>query len=98
VQQIIEQFEEMNFIWVGPPNWKPDTGINDFIYKNTPEGCFFLSKHLNIQRMQDNIHPNYTGAEQWADTVASWIMQEARYKIRLYKPPKDFKAERELEF
>ena len=87
IKNIIEQAGDKPFIWIGPPNWAEDTGINDLIVKNTGKDRYFKSKGLTFQRASDGAHPTWGSAAVWADTIAGWVMQKARKKILLQKPP-----------
>jgi hypothetical protein len=86
IQDIIAQAGNTPFIWVGPPNWKDDTGINKIIERNMPSNTFFLSKDLEFDREKDGAHPTRESSNYWADTLASWIMNKSRHKILLEKP------------
>lgn len=86
IQQIISQAGNLPFIWIGPPNWAEDTGINDLIVKNTGKDRYFKSKGLTFKRLSDGAHPEWNSAAVWADSIASWVMQKARKKIVLKKP------------
>jgi len=88
IQQIITQAGDKPFIWIGPPNWAEDTGINDLIVKNTGRDRYFKSKGLTFQRASDGAHPTWASAAVWADTISGWVMEKARKKILLRKPPK----------
>jgi hypothetical protein len=86
IQNIIAQAGDLPFIWIGPPNWAEDTGINDLIVKNAGKDRYFKSKGLTFQRLSDGAHPTWNSAAVWADTVAGWVQQKARKKILLRKP------------
>jgi len=90
VKNIVGQVGKKHFIWIGPPNWKEDTGINEVIAKNVGDDRFFVSKYLTFTRASDGAHPTWTSARFWADTIASWVMFESRKRILLEKPPEDF--------
>ncbi len=86
IQDIIAQAGDTPFIWVGPPNWKDDTGINEIIERNMPSNTFFLSKDLEFDRERDGAHPTRASSRYWADTISTWVMSKSRYKILLEKP------------
>ena len=44
IKVMLKQLDTNKFLWIGPPNWKEDTGINDLILKNIGKEKFFLSK------------------------------------------------------
>lgn len=89
-KNVIAQIGNRRFIWVGPPNWKEDTGINEMILNNVGSGRYFESKRLKFQRARDGAHPTRASAAVWADSICSWIMTRSKYPIRLNKP--DLKA------
>ncbi len=86
IQDIVRQAGNSKFIWIGPPNWAKDTGINDLIIKNVGKDRFFESRHLTFERKGDGAHPTRRSSAVWADTIASWVMQKSRNKILLKKP------------
>ena len=94
VDEIIRQFGEIPYIWIGPPNWKPDTGINDMIKSSVPEGCFYLSytPDQHYDRKKDGAHPTAASSNQWMDRICKWIMTESAHRIRLEKPADGEKA------
>ena len=44
VQKMVADIGSTPFVWIGPPNWKEDTGINDMIHSVVGDERFFLSK------------------------------------------------------
>ena len=86
IQDIISQTGGRKFIWIGPPNWADDTGINDLIIKNVGRDRFFESRHLTFERGPDGAHPTWSSSAVWADTISTWIMEKSRHKILMRKP------------
>lgn len=86
VDNIINQIGELPYLWIGPPNWKEDTGINDLIASKTPHGTFFRSKGMHFDRNKDGAHPTHASAALWVDSIARWIPLHARHKIHLEAP------------
>jgi hypothetical protein len=86
VKHIIRQAGETKFIWIGPPNWKPDTGINDLIKENVGDKRFFLTNGMKFDRKKDGAHPTYESAYKWADSVATWIVKKSEFPVILNKP------------
>lgn len=79
------------FIWIGPPNWKDDTGINDLIVKNVSKDRFFESKNLKFKRKSDGAHPTKDASAIWADTISTWLTQTSRYRGQLlFRDPKKY--------
>jgi hypothetical protein len=87
VKKILKQAGKRKLVWIGPPNWKKDTGINDLILSNVGEKRFFLSKDLHFERARDGAHPTWASARVWADTIARWLMnpKACQYPIMMKK-------------
>ena len=92
VKHIIEQIDTIPFIWVGPPNWKDDTGINEMIVSNVGSRQYYPSKNLKYKRYADGAHPKPESASMWCDSVAKFIMEKSRHPILLNPPTKKYKA------
>lgn len=92
VKTIISGIGDIPYIWIGPPNWKDDTGINDIIQKNVGDHRFFPSKRLTYQRGKDGAHPTYASAAIWMDSIAVWMNEEVRYRILMEPPQGDKKS------
>ncbi|NTW33826.1 MAG: SGNH/GDSL hydrolase family protein [Bacteroidetes bacterium] len=86
VKNILRQMGDKKFIWVGPPNWKKDSGINDLIARNTGEKKYFPSKNLTFNRNSDGAHPTRQSASMWMDSIASFIMKKSMYPVILNYP------------
>ncbi len=86
VKNILSQIGEIPYLWIGPPNWKPDTGINKLVAKNAKDGSFFLSDGMNFDRTKDGAHPTRTSAAAWMDSVIRWMPANASHLIRLNVP------------
>ncbi len=91
VDHILQQIGNRKFVWVGPPNWDDDTGINELIVENVGQQRYFPSKDLTYQRYSDNAHPTHASSRRWMDKVAEWIMNDSMYPIKMEKPPKRYK-------
>jgi len=88
VEHILKQIGNRKFIWIGPPNWKEDTGINEMIVENVGEKRYYPSLNLKYKRHKDGAHPLKASAYAWMDSVATWITTESMYPIVLNKPTK----------
>ncbi len=86
VKAILRQVGDIPYVWIGPPNWKPDTGINRLISESTPQGTFFLSDGMKFDRTKDGAHPTRTSAAAWLDSVARWMPDHALHPIRMERP------------
>ncbi len=86
VKQIVKEAGKIPFVWIGPPNWKDDTGINDLIAANVPAGSFFLSRGMHFDRAKDGAHPTHDSAIKWMDSVARWMPQHCAHPIKMTLP------------
>ena len=86
VENIIADIDTIPYLWIGPPNWKDDTGINDLIAEITPRGAFFLSNGMHFDRSSDGAHPTRSSAALWLDSVMRWMPQNALHPIRMDMP------------
>ena len=85
--RIIPQTHGIKTIWVGPPNWKEDTGINKAMMEKFGKKQFFLSKNLHFTRVEGDVaHPDRKSGTMWMDSIASWIMRDSYFPIRLNRP------------
>ena len=86
VKQIVKECGNIPFLWIGPPNWKKDTGINDLIATNVPAGSFFLSDGMHFERSRDGAHPTRQSAALWMDSVARWMPAHSNHPIKMVRP------------
>ena len=86
VRNILNDIGEIPYLWIGPPNWKEDTGINDMLAKNTSKGSFFLSDGMHFERKKDGAHPTSASADKWMDSVVRWMPANSSHPIRLEIP------------
>lgn len=90
VKQIVAEFADIPYVWIGPPNWKKDTGINKMIQSVVPKGNFYLSytPDQHYERAKDGAHPTLASAAKWADRICKWIVEESNNPIVLNLPQK----------
>lgn len=96
VQSILDEIGNIPYVWIGPPNWKADTGINDLIAANVKPGCFFLTNGMHFDRKRDGAHPTAESSVVWMDSIARWIPDHARYVLPLNQP--DTKTARPVKY
>lgn len=91
VKEIISEFGNIPYVWIGPPNWKEDTGINKMLQSIIPEGNFYLSytPDQHYDRASDGAHPTAASAAKWADRICRWIMNQSNHPIVLNVPKKE---------
>ncbi|MCS7018807.1 MAG: SGNH/GDSL hydrolase family protein [Cytophagales bacterium] len=73
IREIVRQLGNTNYVWIGPPNWKEDTGINNLIMKHVGKERFFDSRRLHFERRKDGAHPTEKAAAVWADSINCWM-------------------------
>jgi hypothetical protein len=86
VDNMLSQIGNIPYVWIGPPNWKPDTGINELIESSVKENCFYLSDGQHYDRAKDGAHPTRKSAAQWMDRVCKWIVASSAHPIKLDVP------------
>ncbi len=73
VQNIVKRVGSRECYWMGPPTWKPDTGIVQVIKDNAAPCKFFDGTHLKLERGHDGIHPTDKGGAEWATSFWSFF-------------------------
>lgn len=86
VNKILSQIKDIPYVWIGPPNWKDDTGINNLVASSTKHGTFFLSNGMQFDRSKDGAHPTRSSAALWMDSVARWIDTKSAHPIKVEVP------------
>ena len=86
VKKILSDIDSIPYLWIGPPNWKPDTGINRLIASEAADGGFFLSDGIMLARGKDGAHPTREAAAGWMDSIARWMPAHSFHPIRMEVP------------
>ncbi len=73
VKKILEVIDTIPYVWIGPPNWKEDTGINDMLQRICRKGSFFRSAGMEFKRKKDRIHPTRESSAMWVDSIMRWL-------------------------
>ncbi len=89
IRKILQNIGNVPYIWIAPPNWKKDTGINRLIEEQTGKWRYYPSWKLSFERKKDGAHPTPNSSSQWMDSIAKWIMNESCYPIRMTCPDKN---------
>ncbi len=66
VETIAKKIAPRECYWIGPPTWKPDSGIVAVIRDHSAPCKFFDSSKLTLKRAGDHIHPTDKGGAEWA--------------------------------
>ncbi len=88
VDVIVKDLSDVKWVWIGPPNWKSDSGINKMLSDKLGKDRFFLSKNLKFQRQKDGMHPTVKSCAMWVDSITNWITKTSRSRILLDYPVK----------
>ena len=92
IEKIVSIIDTIPFVWVSPPNWRDDTGINDLIIKHVGKSRYFDSRHLQLTRGKDHVHPTFSAAAVWMDTIAVWMRgMETAHPIKMDRPTATYK-------
>lgn len=73
VEAILAKLGNRPFVWISPPNWKKDSGMDSIIMNTVGRQRFFNSSHLTLQRSEDHIHPTIEASAIWMDSIADWL-------------------------
>ena len=73
VKSIVGRIGSRECYWMGPPTWKPDTGIVQVLRDNVAPCKFYDSSNLKLQRAGDGIHPTDHGGADWATSFWSFF-------------------------
>lgn len=73
INKILEVIDTIPYVWIGPPNWQEDCGINDLLARTCKPGSFFRSEGMEFKRKKDNIHPTRESSALWMDSIMRWI-------------------------
>lgn len=73
VRSILGKIGDIPYVWIGPPNWKEDNGLNSFLATMCRKGSFFLTGEMELRRRKDGIHPTRDASVIWMDSIARWI-------------------------
>ena len=89
LRHLLDEIGDRPLLWIGPPNWKEDTGINDLLKSTLKPGQFFTSNGMKFSRKKDGAHPTAASAAEWMDSVVRWIPDSCAHPIRLDLPAKE---------
>ena len=93
VARMVQKMDSVPFVWISPPNWRKDTGINDLIVRQIGSQRFFDSRRLTLERGSDHIHPTMHAAARWMDSVAVWMSStQTAHPILMNRPQKKGKV------
>ncbi|AKV01816.1 hypothetical protein AKJ09_08479 [Labilithrix luteola] len=86
VESIVKRLEGRECYWIGPPMWKPDTGIVSVIRDHASPCAFYDSSPLKLQRGDDGIHPTNQGGADWADEFWKFFRKSETERVAASEP------------
>ena len=67
IKKVLEMIDTIPYVWIGPPNWQKDSGINDLLERTCRSGSFFRTDGMELARKKDHIHPTRAASALWVD-------------------------------
>ena len=86
LKKMLAEIGDIPYLWIGPPNWVEDTGVNDMFAENLEKGCFYFSANDHFDRSRDGAHPTRASAHLWMDRVVKWMYSHGAHPIQLKYP------------
>ncbi len=77
ITKILSVIDTIPYVWIGPPNWKKDMGINDLLQRTCKPGSFFRTDGMKFERKKDGVHPTRSASAQWVDSIMHWLPKSA---------------------
>lgn len=77
VKRILAMIDTVPYVWIGPPNWQEDSGINDMLQRTCRPGTFFRSAGMEFERKKDKVHPTRRASALWIDSIMRWLPQSS---------------------
>lgn len=94
LRKVLSYLKGREYVWVGPPNWKKDKGLDSILHANVGSSRYFVSKNFDFKRISDGAHPTMSEGKVWVDTLTRWINQNPVYNFKFPNLPprkaKDF--------
>lgn len=77
IRKILAVIDTIPYVWIGPPNWQKDSGINDLLEATCKPRSFFRSEGMHFDRKADHIHPTRKSSALWIDSIMRWLPKSA---------------------
>lgn len=77
IKKILAVIDTIPYVWIGPPNWQKDSGINNLLEATCKPGSFFRSEGMHFDRKADHIHPTRKSSALWIDSIMRWLPKSA---------------------
>jgi hypothetical protein len=89
LEALVKRLGSRKLVWIGPPNWRADTGINDLLESVLGKDRFFRSASLELTRKKDGIHPDAAGGRVWTAAFVRWLGAGSRYDVAMAEPTRE---------
>lgn len=87
ILSVLDKVGTIPTIWIGPPNWCQDNGINQLLQEVMGNKAYYPSYRLTLARQQDGRHPTPGASAIWMDKIVEWMNSgHSVHPIRLEKP------------
>lgn len=97
IRKILEMVGSVPVIWIGPPNWDKDYGINELLCRVMGKRAYFPSYELTFERQEDGRHPTYAASSMWMDKIVEWMNAgKSIHPIRMEKPKEQYRHYRQV--
>ena len=77
IKRVLEMIDTIPYVWIGPPNWQKDSGINDLLERTCRSGSFFRTDGMELARKKGHIHPTRAASALWVDSIMRWMPKSA---------------------
>lgn len=93
IAKILHKIGKRPYVWVSPPNWKKDTGMDSLIMNAVGKSRFFDSSTLTLERSDDHMHPTLNASAVWMDHIAEWLNKKGAtaHPILMSRPQQKYK-------
>jgi hypothetical protein len=85
-RRIVQKIGSRKYVWLGPPLWRKDNGIDATLAGELGAGHYFRGAGLELPREADGIHPTRQGGSKWMDAACRWIVERSEVPILLESP------------
>jgi len=66
IRQLVRDTRNRPCLWIAPPLWKKDRGFIRVLKANLGHCLYFDTNQLDLPRMEDGRHPDWSGGYKWA--------------------------------
>jgi lysophospholipase L1-like esterase len=92
IRNILSEAGKTKFVWVGPPHWQEDYGLDSLLKTTLGDKIYFsskkmfLSEPLKRDKATDKIHPSASAFRVWADSIVTFIERQPDFSITFVRP------------